>query len=135
MPSYVTRREPFNAGHRLWNPSFSEERNEEVFGKCANPSGHGHNYVLEVTVAGDIDPETGYVADLKLLGDLMRKKIIDDVDHRNLNVDVDWLRGQIPTAEVLAKTFWERLEPHLPAGSLHDVTVWETDKNRASYRG
>lgn len=134
MPVFVTRRETFNAGHRLYNPRYSDEQNLEVFGKCSYPGGHGHNYVLEVTVAGSIDPETGYVTDLKHLSDLMRKTIIEDVDHRNLNTDVEWLRGHIPTAEVLARAFYERLEPHLPERSLYAVRVWETDKNVAEYR-
>lgn len=130
----VTRRETFNAGHRLYNPDFSEARNREVFGKCSNPSGHGHNYVLEVTVAGEPDPATGYVMDLKSLSQLIHQRIIDDVDHRNLNVDVDWMRGRIPTAEVMASVFWERLEGHLPSGILWRVVVRETEKNWAERR-
>lgn len=129
MPVLVTRREKFTAGHRLYNPSYSEARNAEVFGKCSNPSGHGHNYVLEVTIQRPIDPETGYVFDLGSLSDLMHKRIIDDVDHRNLNVDVEWLKGLNPTAEVLASAFWDRLQTHLPPGSLYRVMVQETDKN------
>ena len=134
MPVLVTRREKFNAGHRLFNPNFSDEQNSEVFGKCANPSGHGHNYTLEVTVAGEIDPETGYVMDLKVLSDVIQKRIIEDVDHRNLNMDVEWMRGKIPTAENMADAFWDRLEGHLPAGSLYRVVVIETDKNWAERR-
>jgi 6-pyruvoyltetrahydropterin/6-carboxytetrahydropterin synthase len=130
----VTRREKFNAGHRLFNPEYSDEQNREVFGKCSNPSGHGHNYTLEVTVAGEIDPETGYVMDLKILSDVIQKRIIEDVDHRNLNVDVEWMQGKIPTAENMADTFWERLEDHLPPGSLYRVVVKETDKNWAERR-
>jgi 6-pyruvoyltetrahydropterin/6-carboxytetrahydropterin synthase len=130
----VTRREQFNAGHRLFNPSFSDERNLEIFGRCSNPGGHGHNYVLEVTVEGEPDPATGYVYDLGELGSLMRKQIIEDVDHRNLNTDVDWMRGVIPTAENLAGAFWDRLEPHLPSGLLYSVRVVETDKNWAERR-
>jgi 6-pyruvoyltetrahydropterin/6-carboxytetrahydropterin synthase len=134
MPVLVTRKEQFNAGHRLYNPGYSDEKNWEVFGKCSNPSGHGHNYTLEVTVAGEVDPETGYLLDLKLLSDVIRKRIIDDVDHRNLNVDVEWMRGLNPTAEVLASTFWDRLEDHLPPGSLWSVVVRETEKNWAERR-
>jgi 6-pyruvoyltetrahydropterin/6-carboxytetrahydropterin synthase len=134
MPVLVTRKEQFNAGHRLYNPAYSDEKNWEVFGKCSNPSGHGHNYTLEVTVAGEADPETGYLMDLKLLSDVIRKRIIDDVDHRNLNVDVEWMQGLNPTAEVLASTFWDRLEDHLPAGSLWSVVVRETEKNWAERR-
>jgi 6-pyruvoyltetrahydropterin/6-carboxytetrahydropterin synthase len=131
MPVLVTRREKFTAGHRLYNPSYSEARNAEVFGKCSNPSGHGHNYVLDVTVAGSIDDETGYVFDLGSLSDVIHKRIIDDIDHRNLNSDVEWLKGLNPTSEVLASAFWDRLETHLPPGALFRVRVKETDKNWA----
>src|SRR5882672_7577607 len=99
MALLVTRRETFSAGHTLFNPEFSDERNREIFGKCSNPSGHGHNYVLEVTLRGEPDAQTGFVFDLSELASLMRKVILDDVDHHNLNVDVDWLRGVIPTTE------------------------------------
>ena len=92
---------------------------------------HGHNYILEVVVAGDIDPACGYVLDLKLLSDIISKQVIQDVDHRNLNTDVPWLCGRIPTAENLALTFWERLRPELPEGLLRSVRLWETDKNWA----
>lgn len=127
----VTRRETFNAGHRLFKKEFSDEKNMEIFGKCANPSGHGHNYVLEVTLAGEVDPETGYVFDLKQLSDVIHKRVIEDVDHRNLNLDVEWLTGKNPTAEVLASAFWDRLEPNLPSGLLYRVRVYETDRNWA----
>ncbi len=100
-----------------------------MFGKCV--SLHGHNYVLEVTVAGGIDPASGYVVDLKQLSDIMCRRVIQDVDHRNLNTDVPWLSGLIPTTENLALTFWARLLPDLPAGLLRNVRVWETDKNWA----
>jgi 6-pyruvoyltetrahydropterin/6-carboxytetrahydropterin synthase len=125
----VTRRETFSAGHTLFNPTYSEERNREIFGKCSNPSGHGHNYVLEVTLRGEPDDETGFVFDLSELSSLLWKLVLDDVDHRNLNTDVDWLRGVIPTTENLANAFWDRLDPNLPAGMLHSVRVRETEKN------
>jgi 6-pyruvoyltetrahydropterin/6-carboxytetrahydropterin synthase len=128
----VGRRESFNAAHQLCDPGLSEDENRRRFGKCANL--HGHNYVLEVTVAGGIDPASGYVLDLKLLSDVMRRQVIRDVDHRNLNTDVPWLSGCIPTAENLAVTFWERLRPELPEGLLRSVRVWETDKNWAEVR-
>lgn len=134
MSISITRQEKFAAGHRLYNPAFSDEKNAEVFGKCANPSGHGHNYTLEVTVEGSIDPETGYIIDLKVLSNLMEEHILRDVDHRNLNSDVEWMRGRIPTAELMAQVFWDRLEPHLPTGSLFSVVVRETDKNWAVRR-
>jgi 6-pyruvoyltetrahydropterin/6-carboxytetrahydropterin synthase len=129
MTVLVGRRESFNAAHQLCDPALSEEENRRLFGKCANL--HGHNYVLEVVVAGEIDPASGYVLDLKLLSEVIGRQIIRDVDHRNLNVDVPWLKGLIPTAENLAQAFWERLQPELPAGLLRSVRVWETDKNWA----
>jgi len=125
----VTRRECFSAGHRLHNPAFSDERNEEVFGKCSNPSGHGHNYVLEVTLEGEAHPETGFLFDLKELSTVMNKSVLDDVDHANLNEDVPWLRGLNPTTETLARAFWDRLDAHLPPGLLWRVRVIETEKN------
>jgi 6-pyruvoyltetrahydropterin/6-carboxytetrahydropterin synthase len=134
MAVFVRRRDRFSAGHTLYNPEFSEERNREVFGKCSNPNGHGHNYVLEVTLRGEIDPDTGYVHDLSELATLMQKLIIADVDHRNLNVDVDWLRGVIPTTENLACVFWERLDANLPGELLYSVRVGETQKNWAERR-
>lgn len=125
----VSRRESFNAAHQLRDPGLSDEENERLFGKCANL--HGHNYVLEVVVAGEIDPTTGYVVDLKQLSDVICRRVIDDVDHRNLNTDVPWLQGRIPTAENLALAFWERVRSELPEASLRSVRVWETDRNWA----
>jgi 6-pyruvoyltetrahydropterin/6-carboxytetrahydropterin synthase len=125
----ISRRESFNAAHELRNPDLSDAENRRLYGKCANL--HGHNYVLEVEVAGAINPTTGYVFDLKRLSDVISRRIIDDVDHRNLNTDVPWLDGLIPTAENLAVAFWERLRTELPEGSLRTVRVWETDKNWA----
>jgi 6-pyruvoyltetrahydropterin/6-carboxytetrahydropterin synthase len=125
----VSRRESFNAAHQLRDPALSEAENRRLFGKCANL--HGHNYVLEVMVAGEIDQTTGYVLDLKQLSDVISRRIIEDVDHRNLNTDVPWLEGVIPTAENLAVAFWGRLRSELPAGSVRSVRLWETDKNWA----
>jgi 6-pyruvoyltetrahydropterin/6-carboxytetrahydropterin synthase len=125
----VSRRESFNAAHQLRDPDLSDQENERLFGKCANL--HGHNYVVEVVVAGEVDPRTGYVTDLKQLSELVNRLIIQDVDHRNLNTDVPWLEGRIPTAENLALAFLERLRPELPEGSLRSVRLWETDKNWA----
>jgi 6-pyruvoyltetrahydropterin/6-carboxytetrahydropterin synthase len=129
MTVLLSRRESFNAAHQLCDPELSEEENQRLFGKCANM--HGHNYVLEVTLAGEVDPATGYVFDLKALADLISTQIVQDVDHRNLNTDVPWLKGCIPTAENLAQAFWERLVPELPDRMLRSVRVWETDKNWA----
>ena len=125
----VSRRETFNAAHELRDPGLSDEENRRIFGKCANL--HGHNYVLEVVVGGEIDQATGYLLDLKHLSEVMSRRVIEEVDHRNLNSDVPWLEGIIPTAENLAVAFWERMRSELPAGSLRTVRVWETDKNWA----
>jgi len=125
----VSRRESFNAAHQLRDPGMSDEENRRLFGKCANL--HGHNYVLEVVVAGEVQPATGYVMDLKQLSDVIHRRVIEDVDHRNLNTDVPWLRGCIPTAENLALAFWERIRSELPEGLLRSVRLWETDKNWA----
>ena len=129
MTVLVGRRESFNAAHQLYDPGLSDDENRRLFGKCANL--HGHNYIVEVVVAGKIDQATGYIMDLKALSDLIARRIIRDVDHRNLNTDVPWLKGRIPTAENLAQAFWERLRPELPDGLLRSVRVWETDKNWA----
>jgi 6-pyruvoyltetrahydropterin/6-carboxytetrahydropterin synthase len=125
----VSRRESFNAAHQLRDPGRSDEENQRLFGKCANL--HGHNYVLEVVVAGEIQDATGYVLDLKELSDVICRRIIQDVDHRNLNTDVPWLQWCIPTAENLALAFWERIRSELPQGLLRSVRLWETDKNWA----
>jgi 6-pyruvoyltetrahydropterin/6-carboxytetrahydropterin synthase len=125
----VSRRESFNAAHQLCDPGLSGEENQRLFGKCANL--HGHNYVLEVVVAGEIDRTTGYVFDLKQLSDVICRLVIQDVDHSNLNTDVPWLEGLIPTAENLAWAFFERLRSELPEGSLRSVRLWETGKNWA----
>lgn len=132
---FVTRKAAFSAAHRLYNPAFTDERNEEVFDKCNNYFGHGHNYVLEVTVKGVPDPETGYVIDLKKLRDILDERIIDRVDHKHLNFDVDFLRGIIPTVENLAVMFWRRLEDHLPSGELHAIRLFESEHNYADYYG
>ena len=125
----IARRETFNAAHQLRDPGLSEAENQRLFGKCANL--HGHNYVLEVVVAGQVDQASGYVLDLKVLSDVIGRQIIQDVDHRNLNTDVPWLDGRIPTAENLALVFWDRLEKEFPDRLLRSVRVWETEKNWA----
>jgi len=129
----VGRRESFNAAHQLYDPGLSEAENRRLFGKCANL--HGHNYVLEVVVAGQVDPASGYVLDLKVVSDVICRQVTQDVDHRNLNTDVPWLKGCIPTAENLALAFWERLRPEFPAGLLESVRLWETEKNWAEVGG
>jgi len=129
MTVLVGRRETFNAAHQLYDPDLSDDENRRLFGKCTNL--HGHNYVLEVVVAGEIDPASGYVLDLRSLSDIINRQVIQDVDHRNLNTDVPWLKGRVPTTENLAQAFWERLRPELPDGLLWSVRVWETEKNWA----
>ena len=131
----ITRRETFSASHRLWNPDLSEAKNLELFDKCANANGHGHNYVLEVTVAGTPSSETGYVIDLKNLKQLIKREIIEKVDHKHLNLDVEFLRGIIPTAENVARTFWDILASKIPQGSLYAVRLHETENNSVEYRG
>lgn len=135
MEVFVTRRAQFSAAHRLFNPSFTPEKNEAVFDKCNNINGHGHNYTVEVTVAGTPDPATGYVIDLKVLATIMDREVIDKVDHKHLNYDVPFLAGLIPTAENLAITFWNILAPAITAGRLHCVRVYESDNNFVDFFG
>lgn len=132
---YITRRATFSASHRLYNPDLSEEENQKLFDKCANPNGHGHNYVLEVTVAGEIGAKTGYVLDLKELKRILVNEVLAKVDHKHLNHDVDFLRGVIPTAENIAVAIWKVLAPAIPAGRLHSVRLQETENNTVEYRG
>lgn len=132
---YLTRRASFSASHRLWSTSLAEEENLALYEKCANPNGHGHNYVLEVTVRGKPDPRTGMVLNLTELKHGIHTSILDEVDHRHLNYDVPWLEGCIPTTEVLVMKFWERLEAAFPPGLLYEVKLYETENNVASYRG
>jgi 6-pyruvoyltetrahydropterin/6-carboxytetrahydropterin synthase len=132
---FVTRQVHFNAGHRLYNPARSKSWNERTFGPCANPNGHGHNYVLEATVRGEPDPETGYVIDLGDLKAILEKAVVVPCDHRNLNKDVDFLKGVIPTAENLVVAFWGRVAPRITAGVLHRLRLFETPRNFAEYLG
>ena len=132
---YITRKLEFCASHRLYNPEFSDEKNAEVFGLCNNPNGHGHNYVMEVTVKGEVHTETGMVLDLKALKKLVNEEIILKVDHKNLNVDVPFLKDVIPTAENLAIRFWEVLESRLKGGQLHEIKLYESERNFVIYRG
>jgi 6-pyruvoyltetrahydropterin/6-carboxytetrahydropterin synthase len=132
---FVTRRETFSASHRLFNPQLSEARNFELFDKCANPNGHGHNYVLEVTVAGEPAADSGYVIDIKKLKDIIRSEIIAKVDHKHLNFDVDFLKGVNPTSENVAKAFWNILKDKITDGRLYSVRLYETDNNSVEYRG
>jgi 6-pyruvoyltetrahydropterin/6-carboxytetrahydropterin synthase len=130
----VTRRVHFSAAHRLHNPAFSDEENRRVFGQCNHPNWHGHNYELDVTVEGEVDPATGYVADLGLLRDVA-EQVLADVDHRNLNLDVAWMEGVIPSTENLVVALWRQLAPRVPAGRLVRLVLWETPRNYAEYTG
>jgi len=136
---YVSRQEHFNAAHKLQNPNWSDERNREVFGPCANVNWHGHNYDLIVTVKGYPDPETGFVVDLKGLSVLIRKHIIDQVDHKNLNLDVPFMADKMASTENLVVAFWEILERELPQLSdtarLHSLKLYETPRNFVEYYG
>ena len=132
----ITRRVHFCAAHRLENPDWSEERNREVFGLCANPNWHGHNYNLEVTVEAELNPETGFVMDLVDLRDLVEREVLEDLDHKNLNLDVEWMRGVITSTENLVVAIWRRLETPMPEGvTLSRHVLWETDRNYVEYTG
>ncbi|GIV60621.1 6-carboxytetrahydropterin synthase [Rhodocaloribacter litoris] len=136
MPTvYVTRKVRFNAAHRLHNPARSDAWNRETFGKCNNPNWHGHNYTLEVTVAGEPDPETGYVIDLGVLKRILEEKVVAKCDHANLNLDVDFMQGVLPSTENFAVAIWHQLVDALPSGRLVSVRLYETEHNMAEYRG
>ncbi|MDG1261501.1 MAG: 6-carboxytetrahydropterin synthase [Flavobacteriales bacterium] len=134
---YVTRRERFNAAHKLWNDEWSAEKNKETFGKCANPNWHGHNYDLHVTIKGVPAADTGYCMDLKDLKDIIIEHVIDKLDHKNLNLDVDFMKGKMASTEVLIIAIWEQLESHVNATGcrLHQIRLYETENNYADYYG
>lgn len=132
----VTRRAHFCAAHRLFREDWSDEQNREVFGDCSNPNWHGHNYILDVTVEGPVDPDTGFVMDLKALKHAMSARVVDDVDHRNLNLEVSWLDGEMTSTENVAVAIWDRLAGALPGGvRLHRVVLRETPNNSVEYLG
>jgi 6-pyruvoyltetrahydropterin/6-carboxytetrahydropterin synthase len=131
----ITRRVHFNAAHRLYNPKFSEEWNRSIFGECSNPNYHGHNYELELTVEGEIDPDTGYVMDLNKLRDLAQERLLRHLDHKNLNLDVPWFRTLIPTSENIAVVCWRELRSSLPPGLDLRLRLWETPRNYVDYEG
>lgn len=135
---YISRKEFFNAAHKLYNPAWSKEENDACFGPCANEYFHGHNFELTVTVAGTPNPDTGFVIDLKKLGQLTKTLIIDKVDHKNLNRDVDFLQGKMTSCEILVKEFWDILAPEIEKhsnGRLYKITLQETHKNYVEYFG
>jgi 6-pyruvoyltetrahydropterin/6-carboxytetrahydropterin synthase len=136
---YVSRQEHFNAAHKLYNPNWSEQKNIDMFGPCANANWHGHNFEIIVTVKGQPDPETGFVVDLKKLSTLIRREITDKVDHKNLNLDVDFMQGKMASTEILTMEFWKILEPRVreitSVGVLHSIKVYETPRNFVEYFG
>ena len=131
----VTRRVHLNAAHRLYNPNYSDEWNRTTFGKCANANFHGHNYDLDVTVEGEVEPETGYVMDLTILQKIVEEKLIRHLDHKNLNVDVPWFKDLNPTAENIAIVAWRQICPAIPAGLRLRLRLWETPRNYVEYEG
>ncbi|PRY53894.1 6-pyruvoyltetrahydropterin/6-carboxytetrahydropterin synthase [Arcticibacter pallidicorallinus] len=134
---YITRRERFNAAHKLFREEWSAEKNLEIFGKCANPNWHGHNYELFVTVKGDVNPETGYVLDLKILKHIVQKYVVDKLDHKNVNLDVDFMSGKMASTEVLCIEIFNQLDPHIKDAGvvLHRVKLVETENNYVEYYG
>ncbi len=136
---YVSRKEHFNAAHKLYNPKWSEEKNKEVFGPCANANWHGHNFELIVTVKGTPDPETGFVVDLKQLSNLIKDLVIEKLDHKNLNLDVDFLEGKMASCEILVMEIWKILDPAVKqitsTGTLHSLKLYETPRNFVEYFG
>jgi len=134
---YITRKASFNAAHKLSRPDWTEDQNNEVYGKCANPNWHGHNYHLYVTVKGEINPETGFLVDLKWLKDITNTYVVDKIDHKNLNLDVDFMQGKLASTENLAIAIWDQLVD-LIAGSgaqLHSIKIYETENNFVEYFG
>ena len=131
----VTRRVHFNAAHRLFNPTLSDAENARIFGVCANPNYHGHNYNLDVSVEGEIDPQTGYVLDVHRLKEIVNETVVQHLDHRNLNLDVPWFRDLIPTAEHIAVVCWRVLEPAVKPARLAHIRLWETERNYVDYDG
>ena len=133
---YLTRSEHFNAAHKLSNPAWSYDKNEEVFGKCANENWHGHNYELLVTIKGEPSSDTGFIFDVKKLSNLIREHVIEVVDHRNLNVDVEFMKGKMCSTENLAIGIWDQLAQHLPAAvQLHSIRLYETPRIYVEYFG
>ncbi|MCY4159050.1 MAG: 6-carboxytetrahydropterin synthase [Bacteroidetes bacterium] len=132
---YITREAHFNAAHRLHNPSKSDEWNQSVFGTCNSPNSHGHNYILQVTVAGVPDPDTGYVIDLGVLKQVIHERVLRHLDHKNLNLDVPFLDGIIPSTENLVIAIWDQLVDSLPSGKLYHIRLHETPRNSAEYFG
>lgn len=134
---YLTRRERFNAAHRMFRAEWDDAKNEQVFGKCSNPNWHGHNYTLFVTVKGELNPDTGYVVNLKTLSKIINKEVIDKLDHKNINLEVEFMKGLIASSENLAIAIWNQLEPHMKklGVQLHCIKIEETENNIIEYFG
>jgi 6-pyruvoyltetrahydropterin/6-carboxytetrahydropterin synthase len=132
---YLTRREHFNGAHRLINPNWSEEKNKEVFGKCSNKNWHGHNFDLFVTVKGEPDPETGFVINAHELSRIIKKEVVEKLDHKNFNLDVEELKDKMPTVENMAKLIWHWIVPHLNGCRLHCIKLTETENIYVEYFG
>jgi len=126
----VTKRMTFCSGHRLYNPEYSDQKNREVFGACSNPNGHGHNYILEVSVTGPVDPKSGMIVNLKKMKAIIQKEIIDKVDHKNLNLDVAFMKDIIPTTENFAARIWDILDRKFPNKMLSRIVMWESENNK-----
>lgn len=135
--AHITRRERFSAAHKLWREEWSEEKNAEVFGSCSNPNWHGHNYELFVTVSGPVDETTGFVANLKDISRVINEKVISKLDHKNINLDVDFMQGKMATTEVLTIAIWDEIEQEVTklGSKLRCVKVVETENNYAEYYG
>jgi 6-pyruvoyl-tetrahydropterin synthase len=131
----ITRRLQFNAAHRVHNPALSDDENRAIFGKCNNPNWHGHNYTLDVSITGDVDPRTGYVIDLGVLKRIVEREVIDKVDHRNFNLEVDFMRDVIPTTENIVVQIWRVLQPAIAPARLSRLVLWETPNNYVEYTG
>ena len=132
---FLTKIVDFSSSHRLYNPNWSDEKNFEVYNKCSNKNGHGHNYKLEVTIKGEPDQEKGFIIDLKEMKNIINEEIVDKVDHQNLNLDVDFLKGTIPTVENLVVVFWNVLDNKFPNAELHRIRIYETDTSFVDYYG
>lgn len=133
---YLSRHEHFNAAHKLYNPAWTEEKNVEVFGKCANTNWHGHNYELIVTIKGEVNTETGFLMDAKVLSKILLEEVCEKLDHRNLNIDVVFMVGKLASTENLTIAIWHQIEPHLPTNvKLHCVKLYETPRIYVEYYG
>ena len=134
---YITRRERFNAAHRLFRAEYSDEKNLKIFGKCSNPNWHGHNYELFVTVKGEVNPETGFLINLKTLSKIIREEIIEKIDHKNINIEVDFMKNRMASTENLTISIWKQLEKEISGlgVTLHSVKIYESENNFVEYFG